>query len=145
MRLQNLWMLQRMESSLARNVLLALAIAYTIFLTLGSLAPIPQDPDAIEDIDKVFHISAYLGLAVLWLGVMRWRGTAKASITTKEILIAIVIITIYGILIEVLQGALTAERQADYQDVIANSIGMALGIGAFLLFLNKSDRLKSIF
>ena len=42
---------------------------------------------------------------------------------------------IYGIIIEILQGELTTSRSADFKDVLANSVGILIGI--LLVFLAK--------
>lgn len=44
---------------------------------------------------------------------------------------------IYGIIIEILQGALTNYRQADLYDVFANFSGIAVGTLFFVLVLKK--------
>lgn len=45
---------------------------------------------------------------------------------------------IYGIIIEILQGALTDYRQADLYDVFANFSGIAVAIMFFALVLKKN-------
>ncbi len=47
---------------------------------------------------------------------------------------------IYGIIIEILQGELTTSRSADFNDVLANSIGIVIGI--LLVFLAKTQFIK---
>lgn len=46
-------------------------------------------------------------------------------------------IFIYGIIIEILQGALTDNRQADLYDVFANFSGIAIATIFFVLVLKK--------
>ena len=45
---------------------------------------------------------------------------------------------IYGIIIEILQGALTDYRQADLYDVVANFSGIAVATIFFVLVLKKN-------
>ncbi len=49
----------------------------------------------------------------------------------KELIILLFSILLYGIIIEILQGLLTASRTADIFDVAANLIGTLFGIFFF--------------
>lgn len=50
---------------------------------------------------------------------------------------------IYGIIIEILQGELTTSRSADFNDVLANSIGIVIGILLVSLAKTQFIKLKS--
>lgn len=52
------------------------------------------------------------------------------------------VIVLFGILIEVLQGAVTEYRDPDWADILANSIGVLLALGMCLGFLKYFKRLK---
>ena len=45
----------------------------------------------------------------------------------KYSLLIVVIAIVFGIIIEILQGVLTKTRQADFYDVVANSLGAIVG------------------
>lgn len=42
----------------------------------------------------------------------------------KQLLLAVVVSAVFGMIIELLQGALTATREADLNDIIANNLGV---------------------
>ena len=81
------------------------------------------DLDSFIDYDKVVHIIFYLVMSYLLS-----RSIAKNQV--KYILLSIVLCSIYGAIIEYLQGALELGRYFDYYDIIAIIIGSL--IGAFI-------------
>ncbi len=68
--------------------------------------------------DKVIHVEAFLGLGA-WFGSLagpaRWRSVG-------------VMLILYGALVEILQGLLTADRHPDIYDLVADVAGIALGL-----------------
>ena len=46
---------------------------------------------------------------------------------------------IYGIIIEILQGAITDNRQADLSDVFANFFGIAFAVALFIIATKKKN------
>lgn len=85
----------------------------------GSLAPAEDLPQIwFPGADKLQHFLGYAvlsGYAAMLFASRRALGLAAAGLMTL------------GILIEGVQGALTASRQADLVDVLANLAGVALG------------------
>lgn len=75
--------------------------------------------------DKVFHVSAYTVLSVLWL-VTLWLYRPKSK-RSRLVLIIFIGLFIYGIVIEVLQSALTTTRLFELKDLLANVTGIVLG------------------
>ncbi|MFC3702742.1 VanZ family protein [Reinekea marina] len=109
-------------------------IAFVLMLLLVmvlSLAPVSQ-PDFSPN-DKVNHFIAYGALSLVGL------------VAFKQQVATIVGLFCYGILIEFLQG-LTEYRFASAADVVANSLGLAIGTGIFALcyitFLKNSRLYK---
>ena len=99
-------------------------IVWTSLVTVGSLMPINgPDLESFIDYDKIVHIIFYLVMSYL---LCRSIGKTKMS----YILLSIVVCSLYGSLIEYLQGALDLGRYFDYYDIIANIIGSL--IGAFI-------------
>ncbi|MBT8316459.1 MAG: VanZ family protein [Lutibacter sp.] len=90
----------------------------------------------VNFIDKILHFSAYFALTLSWQ--LAFYKSVKLKI--KESLI-IVAVFFYGIIIEVLQGALTSYRQADLLDIIANFIGIIIAWAFFRGFFFK-NRMK---
>ena len=141
-------MLVDMRLSSGHKVLFVIAIVYTIALTLGSLIrPIHIVETPISNIDKLLHAGAYFGLTILWIMWMIFKRSNKNDISLKlmrKIVLGVVVITIlYGALMEVLQGTLTSYRTPDGWDILANTTGSILGLGACLVYINKSRMLKS--
>jgi len=117
---------------LERNAL-TIAVIITIFITIVSLISIKGiHIIKVSNSDKLGHFIAYFFLSFSWLYALRNFPRKKF----KEHLIVFLLIS-YGIIIEVLQGALTSYRQADIYDIFANSAGV---IFALLLF-GKMNRI----
>lgn len=133
-----------MGSSLAHKIIVCIAIVYTAFLTWGSLTSAPQNVDAPENMDKVMHLAAYFGLSLLWL-IYGWIRAQTQKLSVKAMVGIAISVVFYGIIIEILQGTFTTDRMADGWDVLANSLGVFLAIVVFIMGVNKSERLKSIF
>ena len=53
-----------------------------------------------------------------------------------------VLVILFGMLIEVLQGTLTTYRTPDWYDILANSIGVCSALLVFTLLKNFLKRLK---
>ena len=122
------------------NSLLFIGAGYTIFISLAFLSPIVGNLpkiDLIISLDKLIHVIIYLILVFIWLLYFFKRKNFLVLNTLIKILIACFI---YGILIEVSQNLFVASRQADFLDVLANSIGLILG--AFIFWKVKT-RIKS--
>jgi VanZ family protein len=73
--------------------------------------------------DKIFHLLAYVVLTVLWYYTFFYNLKSNKG---KALIYAVVISIIFGIVIEVLQGTVTAYRSSDIIDVFANSFGAIL-------------------
>lgn len=80
--------------------------------------------------DKIFHFLAYAILCLLWYFVFYYKS---AQAFQKAIINAVVVATIFGIIIEVLQGILTSHRALDVFDAIANTLGALLTGGVLLI------------
>ena len=80
--------------------------------------------------DKVEHLLAYAALAAA--AVQVWRPG-------RPLLLAGLGLVLMGVLLEFAQGALTATRQADPFDALANTLGV--GLGLLTVFTPFSDLL----
>ena len=98
------------------------ALAYASVLA-ASLAPQATLPSA-DVSDKVEHFVAYAGLALLGA----WAFTRRLRRVTVGLIIG-------GVGVEVLQATMPFGRQGDVVDALANSLGVALGMGLALLVL----------
>ena len=119
---------KHIKKLLERNALL-IAIITTILVAYLSLREsgvgikIP-----IENIDKVFHFTAYFFLTTTWLFALRNK---KATI--KMVLLLI----LYGILLEYAQEWFTKNRTKDVFDVLANTSGIIFATLVYKYIYNK--------
>lgn len=77
--------------------------------------------------DKIIHGIVYVFFMIVWLPY-----AIKAKGESKEIYwVVSLVIFIYGIIIEVLQGNFVTNRTQDYWDIVANTIGIVVGMVLF--------------
>ena len=120
-----------------KNIVLILAIGYTIVLAIVSLMAItsPLNIGTNYD-DKIFHIFAYAILVLLWYFTLHRLKIAN------PIFIAALFSVIYGIILEVLQGQFTIVRKLDILDVFANCIGVM--IASFFIIIRNRTIVKNL-
>lgn len=114
------------------------------FLSLASFSGIEFNEDSwlnIPHLDKLVHVTFYFGITTL--GVMFLRERTNGSFYFGKALLSIVFFAIlYGIIIEVIQGRYTQDRQGDMLDVVANTIGAIVGAGTIKILFSKKMPLK---
>ena len=122
-----------------RKLYYSVAIFLTIAITVGSLISVKNvvELPAIHFFDKFLHFSAYFLLTLSWLIAFINKLTQQ-----RKVIIIVVTVFIYGIIIEVLQGALTTYRQADLFDMFANLIGIVIAWLFFTFLFLKKYRMK---
>lgn len=123
---------------------LPLAIAFTAFILFVSLVSPSNFPKTdISFSDKIAHTVCYAILAFLWC-----YAIIKKPTNIKKIVVVLLVIVSYGIFIEVLQGTMTTYRSFDYNDMLANIIGVCIGFVTFKIcqqwFVNLLDSQNSI-
>ncbi|WP_232457031.1 VanZ family protein [Polaribacter sp. SA4-12] len=91
----------------------------------------PKIEVSYSNIDKVYHLFAYFMLSSCWLFSFYKKPALKYII--------VIFCVIYGIIIEVLQHTLTLYRTGDFKDVLANTLGIVLGLLVFNLIFKKID------
>lgn len=101
---------------------LALWMLMIAAVVIGSLLPAAELPRMrFPGADKLQHLAGYValsGYATMLFAGRRAQGVAAAGLV------------LLGVLIEGAQAALTASRQADAVDVLANLVGVVLGQAA---------------
>jgi VanZ family protein len=104
------------------------AIIWTAFIFFACLIPGRDVPNVSFPLaDKWVHFIIFGGFSFLWL------TTLKTTNARKRILIFLLAV-LTGYLVELLQGSgITSGRSYDLWDVLADSIGGALGVGLFYL------------
>jgi len=119
---------------LGRNYFLFIALLLTIAIAVGSLISLKDGLEiGVQVSDKILHAFGYFLLTISWL----LAYGVKPSPLKLTMFIASAVF-IYGIIIEILQGALTDNRQADLYDVFANFSGIAVATIFFALVLKKN-------
>ncbi|MFO7940158.1 MAG: VanZ family protein [Bacteroidales bacterium] len=112
-----------------KSLLVAIIIAY------GSLASGEDLPNSsflsIPYSDKVIHALMYAGLSIVLLAANN-RLAIK-----RNYLYTLFIATSYGAGMELLQMTLTETRQAEFLDIMANTLGVLVGILIFKILLKK--------
>ena len=84
--------------------------------------------------DKIGHFGAYAVLSFLFLRSLRSEG----RISVFAIALALAASTLYGVLLEMLQGTFFPHRQFEWEDILANSLGVLAGFTGYRLFTFKS-------
>lgn len=107
---------------------LAILICYVAALTFGSLGSADKMPELGSSFDdKIYHLIAYGVFTLLVYNYFSFKGVNYKIYYTAAAVI------LYGIIIEVLQYALTTNRTLDAFDVLANSLGVLIASVALLV------------
>jgi len=117
------------------NAWLACGWLLLIAIAVGSLMPMPHAAIDIPQGDKVQHLLGY-GALGFWF--------AQLYPGTRDRWLCLALLCAFGVSIEIAQGTLTAYRAADFNDVLANTGGLILGIGLAHLWnpLRQIDALR---
>lgn len=127
-------------------------LSYTVLSTIVALiifylsCLIPQDDIPVVDfefpipipIDKIVHFCMYFGLS----SVIAWNyiWVKKGEIIYLKLIIFVILLPIlYGGIIELLQGEYF-NRTADWEDFLANTIGVLVSVPISLKFKNYIKR-----
>ena len=103
-----------------------LAIVAHISATVAMLWPSPDLPDIdVPMVDKWAHFFVFWGLYNLWASALQNRGHILGL--TLKLVFALFF---YGIIVEVIQEYWYVSRTGDLMDVLANTIGILLGLTA---------------
>ncbi len=124
--------MQKPMKSLLKDKTLLIALFITLSILYLSLIKVPKHNVPISHLDKWQHGLAYFTLTFFWLFTF-YKKNKKYPVVVSCIL--------FGILIEVLQYAITDYRTGDYLDVLANSGGVVFSAFIFNLVFKK-NRLK---
>jgi VanZ family protein len=111
---------------------LPILVVYALTLAVFSLIRLSDIPGlGFSFDDKIYHFVAYF----IFTGIA--YNFFRQTKLIQSLLIASASVTVYGIIIEVLQLAMTTYRTLDVYDIIANTLGAL--VSAFVLqFLNNS-------
>jgi VanZ family protein len=118
---------------LARNIYFYIALVWTalmFYLCLKEMSGLPKI--TIPGKDKMAHFAFYTGFVIFWFKA----NTKNTKNTLKHIVLVGILV---GILIEFLQLTCTKTRAFDFFDIIANSLGAAIGY----ILISKYSSIKS--
>lgn len=122
-------MMRVIKNLLGSKTVFAAAVVYSCLTTFLFFMPTSGLPKVgISQFDKIVHNCIFITLSILWQLYFYIKGVENKR---KFILLFLLIMLVYGILIEVFQELFTASRTADPFDVIANMIGVVIGIVVF--------------
>lgn len=99
---------------------LALWVLALVVVAVGSLLPPSALPEAPRVSDKLVHVAMYF---VLMAAAVQLFASPRALLGVAVALAA------YGLLLEVAQHTLTTTRMFEWGDVLANTLGVVLGLG----------------
>jgi len=117
---------------------LLISIVYSIVLAALSLIKINAVTQEFPlNTDKVFHALAYFIFTLLWFFTLFIKNQNKV----RALIYAFVSSIIFGLIIEILQGTITQNRQSDVNDLIANTIGTI--IASIIIISLKKGLLKN--
>lgn len=109
-----------------KQLFLVSAILITCFITFISLKETNELPSiSLVNIDKIFHIFAYVVLTVLW--AISFYFYLPQMHFWKLLATVVFVLLCYGIIIEALQSRITTTRLFELNDLLANLIGIFLG------------------
>ena len=118
---------------------------WAIIVLILSLIPSSTTPQLsavkIPHFDKIIHFIFYFVLSFLLM--LRFNITKYKINKIYVILISIIVSTIYGGMIEIMQDILTTERVADIFDFLTNFVGATIGTFLFIVLLKQKK--NSIF
>lgn len=128
-------MLHRIRTWL-QNSLIWITGSYTlgiVFLSLINPSKLPSTNLNISD--KLLHAFAYAILMLLWLNVFHLKNNLKLFFWI------FLSLSVFGIILEVLQSWITTYRTGDWADVVANTIGLITGSLLFKLIIFKQKKI----
>ena len=112
-----------------RRAWAGLAVLAALVIAIGSLTPGTEMPDSLPW-DKANHLIAYAGLATL-LALASGRSGLSMALAVA-----------YGVAIEFAQIPVPGRLGGDVWDIVANTLGAGLGVGAVWLWHRGRQRAR---
>ena len=118
---------------LTRLLRLVGLLAWVVAMAYLSLVPASTIPSALPGGDKFHHFAGYAVLA--WL--LLWTLTARHALSIPLLTGAWIACSVYGLLLEILQGLMRSGRQFEGGDLLANALGALM---VCVLFRHINER-----
>lgn len=119
-------------------------LIWMVFITYSSLATFPETDAPRIDIphfDKLVHFVFYFVAAIL--ATFFVRESTNGNFPFRKTLWFVVFgAIVFGIIIEALQYTVTVDREGDWLDACANSLGAVVGTWAMKSYFSSQRRLK---
>ncbi len=107
-----------------------ITVFFQIGVTVLMLLPSSGFPNIqISNFDKLAHVGIYFLSFLLWV----FSFFNKAGSLKNLVFLVLVLLLIYGMVIEVVQGQVIPDRTSDIWDVVANIVGLGIGWVAFYI------------
>jgi VanZ family protein len=113
------------------------ALLSTIFIISVSLTnsdSLGQTQTIVSD--KILHTIGYMVLMWSWLIFFKQRKISNRKFTL------LIVLSLFGIIIELLQGYITVSRTPDWRDAVANIIGLSIGLLSFNILFSRYISIK---
>ncbi len=118
-------MLKRIKNLLEGSAFI-FAIALTFLIIYLSLVSTPKIMGVVSISDKGLHLFAYFILSSSWFFAVK----SSHFKIIKKVNIGLLVL-VFSIILELLQGTFTNYRTADYYDIVANAFGIIIAIVSF--------------
>ncbi len=118
--------------------LLFIAIAYTIVVSILFFIPgsdLPRVKIKIYGLDKIIHAAIHFILINLWMLYFYVKNDFQFK--ANWVFQLFLLLMLFGIIVEILQGQPMVSRGSDIFDVAANLVGALLGIFFFKIIKNN--------
>ena len=117
---------------------------YTLFVAVICLMPMPHINEAPKHSDKLVHILTYVMFTLLWFTFF-YILQAKTNDFKQSLIKSCGFALVYGIIIEALQALVTSSRSADFNDFLANLVGICAAVLVIYAFKSQFLKVKSKF
>lgn len=126
-----------------KYIFFVLAFAWTVIITFLSLISLEGAPKfGFSFADKLAHGLVYFIFAIVWFFSFS-KGITNGFFRKNAIIASTVFAILYGICVEIMQETLVSNRQGDWQDVLANTIGTLLAILLIKCVVINNRKLKT--
>jgi len=118
------------KSDSNKYIVLGLLILYIVVMMIGFLITVPGNLDIINNNDKLIHFAEFFVLSILAL------KTFQLFKFKQHYILGVLFCLVFVVLSESLQS-LIPSRNFSYYDMIADLLGIVVGVGVFKWIFSK--------